>query len=98
MCVHVYICAITQKKRADTVDMDCHSMFGELQGMLVGPIREALRVRGMCDEALKRSKIVLREDLRVMLQKEIAMSQSHDTIVSASIGVSSAKGGVGGTV
>jgi len=61
--------------------------------MQVGPICEALRVRGMCAEALKRSKIELREDLRVILQKEIAMSQSHESCVSASIGVSSAKGG-----
>ena len=41
-----------------------------MMATLVGPIREVLRVRGMCTKVLKRSKIVLREDLRVMLQKE----------------------------
>jgi len=69
-------------------------MLQELPSMLVGPIREVLSARGVGDAALKRSKVVLREDLKIILEKEVVqkgveMSPSQTTVGSGSMGASS---------
>jgi len=73
--------------------MDCHLMLTELPGMFVDAIREALRARGVGEEALKRGKIVLRDDLKVLLQKEVVQKDVETNppqaaVVSESMGPS----------